>query len=606
MIAELLSPRQSSFGNTRTIVAYQNGMFNAPKKTITIRSAALTLQMLMAKASDLLNVSARKVFNYDGRELKDLSLVADGDVLFFSQGEKFVTPVTPNDPTSSATVVKNFKLLKRLGEGSFGQVYYAKNTISQKEAALKFIIKKFTQSFADSVFSEIHCLESLNHRHVIELYSVINAPEYIVLVMEYAKGGDLKTYIDERTSLDEKVCCRMFRQIMGAMRYCHKQRIVHHDLKLQNILLMEKVDPNDIDNVCIKVADFGLSQMQKPRGETDFRGGSLAYLAPEVFAGEKTDGAARDVWSCGIVLYALLTGKLPWGQCSSKEMKQKIVGYNGGLESFSVVFGQGLKKAIDAFGNADSTEKICEDKKGVKSLLFRLLRPNPADRPSSTATLSHGWLEKFLLHTRANGKSPSSPKPWAARVEGRETGSSLSDSTIASEPSPGRNKSVYALANFDLTKDEIPPMKMTSEANKQGAKVVHVVGSKSKNSAAGTSMLAQRRRLSLKSIETVNDTHDRTQISSAIHTKQTSAFQSPVQSVPRQHGSAKRLHRCSSLPNVSASTHKLEAQVLKWEEGSSGRRPSCSSPYILGGRRMPNVSSPLSPTVRRKSPKDHA
>ena len=147
---------------------------------------------------------------------------------------------------------------------------------------------------------------------------------------------------------------------------------------------------------------------------------------------------------------------------------------------------------------------------------------------------------------------------------------------------------------------------MTSEANKQGAKVVHVVGSKSKNSAAGTSMLAQRRRLSLKSIETVNDTHDRTQISSAIHTKQTSAFQSPVQSVPRQHGSAKRLHRCSSLPNVSASTHKLEAQVLKWEEGSSGRRPSCSSPYILGGRRMPNVSSPLSPTVRRKSPKDHA
>jgi len=598
MIAELLSPRQSSFDNTRTIVVYQNGIFDAPKKTITIRSATLTLQMLLAKASELLQVSARRVFNYDGRELKDLSLVSNGDVLFFSEGEKFVTPVTTNDPTSSATVVQNFKLLKRLGEGSFGQVYYAKNTISQKEAALKLIVKKFTQNFADSVFSEIHCLESLNHRHVIQLHSVINAPEHMVLVMEYAQGGDLKTYIDERTTLDEKVCNRMFRQILEAMRYCHKQRIVHHDLKLQNILLMEKVDPNDVDNICIKIADFGLSQMQKPRGETDFRGGSLAYLAPEVFAGEKTDGAARDLWSCGIVLYALLTGKLPWGQCSSKEMKQKIVEYNGSLESFSVVFGQGLKKAIDAFGNADSTEKICEGKDGVKSLLFRLLRPNPAERPSSTATLSHRWLEKFLLHTRADGKSPSSPKPWAARVEGRETGSSLSDSTVASEPSPARNKSVYALANFDLTKDEVPPIKMTSEANKQGENVVQVVGSKTKNSAAGSSMLAQRRRWSLKSIETMKSTHDRPQIASAIHTKETSAFRSPVRS-------AGRLHRCFSLPNVGASTQKLEAQVLKWEEGSSGRRTTGNSPYILGVRRTPNVSSPLSPAARRKSPKDY-
>ena len=135
---------------------------------------------------------------------------------------------------------------------------------------------------------------------------MINAKDHMILVMEYAKGGDLKDYIMERRAVDEEVVCKVFNQIVDAIRYCHKQRILHHDLKLQNILLMKKItslqamDKADYkthaQDVYVKIADFGLSTTFKD--DTSFKGGSLAYLSPEVLNKTKDyDSTLRDVFT---------------------------------------------------------------------------------------------------------------------------------------------------------------------------------------------------------------------------------------------------------------------------------------------------------------------
>lgn len=479
MISELLSPRREAFGVQKQVLCYENGQFGKGKKAIiTIRSASLSIPQLISVASKKLRINARRVFNYEGRELDDVALVANGDVLFFSSGEDFVLPNVnkAQEPGSPTTVVKNFELLKQLGEGSFGQVYYAKNAVTQQEAALKFIQKRFTSKFAESVFSEVHMLEKLNHQHIIRLHSVINAPDYMVLVMEYAKGGDLKGHIEGRNCVDEEICCKIFRQILSALRYCHKQRVVHHDLKLQNILLMQPIESSQ--DVCIKIADFGLSVMYKPGSDTGFKGGSLAYLSPEVFGKSRTEGSARDIWACGIILYALLSGKLPWGRGNSSHIKKQIQRYDGLQDSFFNVFGD-VENFRGGSGTAEATSPNSEldpnrndissamrnrsrriNKDGVKDLLNQLLRPNPIDRASLSTLHTHPWLEKFSTHTRPLGRS--SPKLWSQKPNQTKASASLKK-TMTSPLMKGDHPSATANA---LELDESSKQESQSKLSK--------------------------------------------------------------------------------------------------------------------------------------------
>ena len=135
--------------------------------------------------------------------------------------------------------------------------------------------------------------------------------------MEYASGGELFDYIVANTRLKEKEACKYFQQITSGVEYLHKLGIVHRDLKPENLLIDHEKN--------IKLVDFGLSNTYK-KGETlKTACGSPCYAAPEMIAGERYFGAKVDVWSCGVILYAMICGYLPFEDPDTAKLYKKIL-----------------------------------------------------------------------------------------------------------------------------------------------------------------------------------------------------------------------------------------------------------------------------------------
>ncbi|KAF2224121.1 hypothetical protein BDZ85DRAFT_97585 [Elsinoe ampelina] len=194
---------------------------------------------------------------------------------------------------------------RTLGEGSFGKVKLATHKMTGQKVALKVITrsKMLTRDMAGRIEREIQYLQLLRHPHIIKLYTVVTTPKEIVMVLEYA-GGELFDYIVTHGRLPEDRARKFFQQIVCAVEYCHRHKIVHRDLKPENLLL------DDQHNV--KIADFGLSNIMTDGNFLKTSCGSPNYAAPEVISGKLYAGPEVDVWSCGVILYVLLTGRLPF------------------------------------------------------------------------------------------------------------------------------------------------------------------------------------------------------------------------------------------------------------------------------------------------------
>ncbi|KAJ3107161.1 Protein kinase [Phlyctochytrium bullatum] len=164
---------------------------------------------------------------------------------------------------------------------------------------------------------EIQYLKQLRHPHIIKLYEVITTPTDIILVIEYA-GGELFNYIVERGRMTEDDSRRFFQQIICAVEYCHEHKIVHRDLKPENVLL------DDWNQV--KIGDFGLSNIMADGDFLKTSCGSPNYAAPEVISGRLYEGPEVDVWSCGVILYVMLCGRLPFDDDYIPNLFKKING----------------------------------------------------------------------------------------------------------------------------------------------------------------------------------------------------------------------------------------------------------------------------------------
>ena len=151
---------------------------------------------------------------------------------------------------------------------------------------------------------EIQNLKLFRHPHIIKLYQVISTPTDIFMVMEYVSGGELFDYIVKHGKLKEEDARRFFQQIISGVDYCHRHNVVHRDLKPENLLLDQALN--------VKIADFGLSNMMTDGEFLRTSCGSPNYAAPEVISGKLYAGPEVDIWSCGVVLYALLCGTLPF------------------------------------------------------------------------------------------------------------------------------------------------------------------------------------------------------------------------------------------------------------------------------------------------------
>ena len=174
------------------------------------------------------------------------------------------------------------------------------------------------QQLEEKVKREIKIMKMCMHPHIIRLYEVIETPTELFVIIEYSSGGELFDYIVERKRLSEKEARRFFQQILSGVEYLHKHMIAHRDLKPENLLLDEHSN--------VKIADFGLSNCMRDGWFLKTSCGSPNYAAPEVISGKLYAGPEVDIWSCGVILYALLCGTLPFDDESIPYLFKKIKG----------------------------------------------------------------------------------------------------------------------------------------------------------------------------------------------------------------------------------------------------------------------------------------
>ncbi|TYZ63652.1 hypothetical protein PybrP1_006785 [[Pythium] brassicae (nom. inval.)] len=267
----------------KPIRAYKNGHFENPK--VLFVQHHWTWDEFLCAASQRLEMvpMASRVFNADGAEIDDIMVIEENDMLFFSAGRSFKAPSSGKEDAQSAggtdekfaTVVGGYKVTTLLGRGGFGEVRLGVHQLTNDKVALKFILKSEMGSLGDveRTTTEIQCLTALNHPSIIKLLRVINEPNHVVLVFELLEGGDLFHY-------------------------------------LKNLPAGGLAEENDIATV--KIADFGLSDFYKPGAMMKTSCGSISYLAPEVFRGTSNAGPPLDVWSLGVILFAIVCGRLPF------------------------------------------------------------------------------------------------------------------------------------------------------------------------------------------------------------------------------------------------------------------------------------------------------
>ncbi|DAZ93149.1 TPA: hypothetical protein N0F65_006348 [Lagenidium giganteum] len=214
----------------------------------------------------------------------------------------------------------HYRLGKTLGIGSFGKVKLAVHEITGHKVAIKILNRNKIRGLdmGEKVRREISLLRKMRHPHIIRLYEVIDTPTDIFMVLEYVAGGELFDYIVSKGRLSPEEARHFFQQIISGVEYCHFHRIVHRDLKPENLLL-------DADNN-VKIADFGLSNIMEDGDFLRTSCGSPNYAAPEVISGRLYAGPEVDVWSCGVILYALLCGSLPFDDESIPNLFKKIRG----------------------------------------------------------------------------------------------------------------------------------------------------------------------------------------------------------------------------------------------------------------------------------------
>ena len=232
----------------------------------------------------------------------------------------------------------NYILEETIGEGAFAKVKLGKHIYTGEKVAIKILNKnKLFQDINeenengndnDSILNdikkirkEINILKRLKHRNIVQLYEIMESKTNLYIIMEYCEGKDLFDYIVKKRFLSEKEACIFFQQIIDGVEYLHLSKITHRDLKPENLLL----DKNN--RICI--SDFGLSTMsEKIDSLLETPCGTPSYAPPEMLRGEKYDGSKSDIWSCGIILYSMLVGNLPFAESKEDLIYKNIMKHN--------------------------------------------------------------------------------------------------------------------------------------------------------------------------------------------------------------------------------------------------------------------------------------
>ena len=275
--------------------------------------------------------------------------------------------------TSSHVVIKNPALLTKnylqsvkIGEGYHGFVRVATHKLSGQKRAIKSIEKsRFPEAeYRDMFLNEINILKKMDHPNIVKLFEFYEDNTHFHLVTEYVAGGELFDYIIASKRFSESIAANFMRQILSAIAYCHDNNIVHRDITPENLLL----DKEGAEAV-IKIIDFGKATILNHQSKIKNKYANAFYIAPEILSNSESNEKC-DIWSCGVVLFILLSGKPPFNGRKEEEIVSKVM---SGVLSFS-----------DPIWDSISSEAI--------KLIRKMLVPNPKQRISAKDALRDAWI----------------------------------------------------------------------------------------------------------------------------------------------------------------------------------------------------------------------
>eukprot|EP01042_Synura_sphagnicola_P009189 gene9189-11801_t len=254
--------------------------------------------------------------------------------------------------------VGKYELGRSLGEGTFGKVKYAIDTETNEAVAIKILDKEKIQkqNMGNQIKKEISIMKMVKHKNIVHMVEVLASKTKIFIVLELVTGGELFDKIVQVGKLSEEQARFYFRQLIEGVEYCHKLGICHRDLKPENLLLDEHGN--------LKISDFGLSSLYV--GDADGEGttrtellhttcGTPNYVAPEVLSDQGYDGKKADVWSCGVIMYVLLAGFLPFDESTIVALFAKIQSADFTYPSW---FSPEVRSLIDQMLVADPLARI--------------------------------------------------------------------------------------------------------------------------------------------------------------------------------------------------------------------------------------------------------
>ena len=329
---------------------------------------------------------------------------------------------------------KYYKKIKDLGSGSYGAVYLAKNVVMDNIVAIKSIEKTEDNMVDDlEIKNEINILKKLSHPNIVKIYEFFDTILYYYLVTEYCKKGELFSYIKNRFS--ERQLAVLFYQVFSGLCYLHEKKIIHRDLKLENIMVsdVEKDVLTGEEYFWIKIIDFGTAKIfEKNKTEKSIIGSSY-YIAPEVLRQKYNEKC--DTWSVGVILYMTLVGVAPFDGRTDEEIIHRIK------------TGKYNKK----------NSRFVEHSEEVKDLVYKLLEMNTEKRYSAKEALNHPWFQKYGGRNLFNNFKQEDIKPYIENLFNYKYNSKLQELVIA-----------FLVHNISNNYETLIILKMFRHFNKSG------------------------------------------------------------------------------------------------------------------------------------------
>lgn len=277
------------------------------------------------------------------------------------------------DKARGRVVGRYYRLGRVLGEGAFSKVLFGEDVYTSEMFAVKEIDKHRSLATRDVALSEVDIMRRVSHPNIVNTYDIFVSLSHLYLVIEFMQGGELFDIIAEQGHLSERNASQVIRDIIVAVRYLHANGVVHCDIKPENILCKTKTWPLEV-----KVCDFGLASIVEtadvPNASMTAMSGTPGYVAPEVIR-RKQYGPPVDMWAVGVILYILLSGRMPfYGRSDVETLRRTALGQYSFPER--------------------EWRNISDD---AKSLVRSLLQLNPEKRLTAEAALHHRWLSDSTI-----------------------------------------------------------------------------------------------------------------------------------------------------------------------------------------------------------------